>query len=188
MSLWKTDCVLLGHKGDSGTVLTFDVTPAINRWEGCLVKVIHKRPGEDTGYFAETVLDGHVLKWTVTDVDTAIAGNGSCEMLVMDGERLAYSCIAKTLIKPSEADTDPTKPPYSWEDIALYAERAETAADNAEHYADIAQAAVATKGYYWFELDEHGNMWCNYIENPEGLTFSVDNQDPTGALYVEGGG
>ena len=113
MSMWKTDCVILGHKGDTGTELTFDVTPAINSWPGCTVEIMVKRPGEDTAYLAATELEGSTLTWTVQASDTAIEGYGDAEMIVYSGSRIAYTCLVKTLIRESMAETDPSEDPMA---------------------------------------------------------------------------
>lgn len=146
---WGGD-IYLGVWGESRVrEITFDISSWIlTHGEGAL-QILVNRPGETlaTGepliYVATnvSVADG-IATWTVTDVDTAINGSGSCALVYMVGEDVVAKTPAyRTRIKDTLGHSGATVPSAleAWyTDIIQASATAQSAAERAEE----AQAAI----------------------------------------------
>lgn len=110
---------------------------------------------------AEQRMDGSVLVWTITNTDTAVAGEGEYEIIATGagGEQQA-SAHAKLYISDRAAGTPGVMPDYEkplLDQMAEYAQRAEDAAEKAESTGGLPDNSVPAQmlvsdgvgGAYW---------------------------------------
>lgn len=164
---WGGD-IYLGVWGES---LVREVTFDISSWvlahgEGTL-QILVNRPGEtlDTGeplvYVATdvSVADG-IATWTITDVDTAINGSGSCALVYLVGNDVVAKTPAyRTRIKDTLGHSGATVPPAleAWyNDILQASADAQSAAERAEDSLDKQPYPNAATGTWWRWNSEAG--------------------------------
>lgn len=98
------------------------------------------RPGEDDlPYNPNITLDGSVVVWQPSNIDTAISGRGFAELRYYVGNSLAKSKTYRTVIDPTPSEG--ADPPSAAED---WLERMEQAAVDATEAAGSAMAAEET--------------------------------------------
>ena len=94
--------------------VVFDVSGYIKQYPDATFTVLNQLPGEATAYPVPSVThDGDNVYWAVTNADLAKAGNGRCELLVMQGEVVAKSVIYLTRV--GEALDGAGEVPDQWE-------------------------------------------------------------------------
>ena len=142
--------IMLGVWGEENVrTVTFDISPWVAAHGPGVLQIIANRPGEtlDTGEplvyaVSDVSVDGGTATWTVTDVDTAIPGVGSCALVYMVGEDVvAKTPPYKTRIKDTLGHSGTTVPPAleAWyNDILQASADAQGAAERAQE----AQAAI----------------------------------------------
>lgn len=164
---WGGD-IYLGVWGESRVrEITFDISSWIlTHGEGTL-QILVNRPGEtlDTGeplvYAATdvTVVDG-IATWTVTDVDTAINGSGSCALVYLVGDDVVTKTPAyRTRIKDTLGHSGATVPSAleAWyTDIIQASAAAQSAAERAEGSLDKQPYPNAETGTWWRWNSETG--------------------------------
>ena len=134
--------VVLGYWGEhESREVVLDIGSLIRTWPELTPRLVAKRPGEADCYPCRTRLEGDTLYWTITDSDTAIAGNGECQVYMI-GENgvVGKSRIAQTVIRGGMEGAMMDTPPVAmqpWVDSVLEAgTRAESAAKRAEDAAE----------------------------------------------------
>lgn len=144
MSLWKKDCILLGHQGSSGEPLDIlvDMSKVLAVWPDAYVDIIVIRPGEDSShaYMADCCIEGQTLIWHVSAADTELAGYGSAEIVVTKGTDIVLSCVVKTKIRPNIGGLDlpdPPEPAEGWVQTVIDAKNAVMDAD-----AEVSELAI----------------------------------------------
>ena len=142
----------IGYQGENGTrCVVFDLSPFISEIGEGTASVIVQRHGETIPYVAtntETV--NQTLIWTLTDVDTSIAGYGYAQLryTVTDGN--VRTAVYKTVVYESLGAAGPTPNPMQdlIDEVQAFAEAAEAAATTATTAAssagDSATAASAS--------------------------------------------
>ena len=113
----------IGIQGEHlATTIEIDVTSKLNRWPGCVVSLLIKRPGDKEPYFADTTLNGAILTWPITRIDTAVAGEGQIEVQARKGDVLDKSVTGKFKVNPSLSGSASSEMPDfrpSWVDQIL---------------------------------------------------------------------
>ena len=135
----KITLIPIGKQGENNAV---SVLFCVSGWRGQYgdsgtFTLIHRRFGDETPYPVSISDAAEGIRWIISDVDTAFAGYGECELKYTVGDVVKKSVTWKT--KPEEAlapagDTPPD-PFESWYENIL------EAGEEAEGYADAAQAA-----------------------------------------------
>lgn len=114
----------------------------------------HKRRGDKIPYPVNLQRDGNVVTWIISDVDTAIRGDGTAQLMYMpdDTEILAHSTVVRTKTLKSNYEIGSTPDPYdNW-----MAELTELAGETA-HNASEAKAAEAGAKEAKADTEEHAN-------------------------------
>ena len=116
--------------------------------------LIARRETDSVPYPVSVTADESWVYWDLSDVDTAVAGQGACELQYYVGQVLAKSQTWRTQVYPSlgDAGEDPPDPYESWvEDVTRTvalavdeAQAAQSAAEMAQAAAEDAQAAAET--------------------------------------------
>ena len=103
-------------------------------------QLVALRRGDAAPYPAVITEDGDCVCWDVSDSDTAVAGQGKCELQYYVGDTLAKSAAYMTAVAPSLDPPGPAPDPYqSWiEEVLQAATDAEEAAERAEEAAERA--------------------------------------------------
>lgn len=146
MSIWKRDCILLGHVGDNQAHdIVVDVSSILKRWPSAYIEVAVLRPGESTPYLADTHVADGKLYWHVNNSDTAIVGYGKAELIAYVDGGIGYTCTVVTKIKPilpGLSTADPPEPAEWWiEQVIGYKAEAVEAAEAAEASATAAASS-----------------------------------------------
>lgn len=114
--------------------------------------LLAQRHGEGAPYPVVITEDESAVYWDVTNVDTAIAGTGHCELHYYVGDTLAKSQIWSTQVRASlGAAGEAPEPCANWieemetkaADLERYNSEAKDAAQEAEDSAAAAREAVA---------------------------------------------
>lgn len=113
----KLSRLALGRQGENAaTVIEIDISEWMAQWPYADIQVLHQRYDEDVPYEVETVLDGSVLVWTVTDTDTAIPGKGYAEIRALEGDMIKKSRRIETVVEEAlgSATGDAPSPLDNW--------------------------------------------------------------------------
>lgn len=165
----KLSRLALGRQGENAaTVIEIDISEWMAQWPYADIQVLHQRYDEDVPYEVETVLDGSVLVWTVTDTDTAIPGKGYAEIRALEGDMIKKSRRIETQVEEAMSGAVGTAP------------------DPLENWAAMLKIAIASatpqlviQGYY-ATLEE----LKTYVPHPKpGETYGVGYTYPYN-IYV----
>lgn len=124
--------ICLGKQGENlARVVRFD-EPSL--WKETFgegrCELLHQRSGDEAPYpVALNVEDGKVC-WKITNADTAVAGEGQCELHYLVDDVVVKSKIWVTSVLPSlgEAASEPPEPQKAWvEQVLEAAEKVESA-------------------------------------------------------------
>lgn len=146
MSIWKRDCILLGHVGDNQAHdITVDVSSILSKWPEAYIEVLVTRPTETQPYIADSHVDTATgkLYWHVNNSDTGIVGYGKAELVAVVDGGIAYTCTVTTKVKPildGLAQEDPPDPATWWVEEVI---TAGAAAEEAQEVAEAAAEAAA---------------------------------------------
>ena len=144
------EAIPLGHQGEKkARCLIWDVSSYIEEFGRGGVQVKVTQPETGIVYMATNVnLVEEEAKWTLTDVDTAKAGTGMCELYYTDQSNnvLAKSHVMRFWILPTQGDAGDTPSPYEdlIDTIAEYASTAQSASNAATASAARAETAAAS--------------------------------------------
>lgn len=84
------------------------------------IVLLHKRNTDKEAYPVAATVSGGVITWTVSSADTAIAGDGECELQFYSGDIVAKSRKWKTKVFPSIGEPGETPEAYQgWVDQLL---------------------------------------------------------------------
>ena len=143
----KQTAIPLGRRGENeATEIAFDVSFLRETYGEGTANAMVKRPGEDLAYPIVTTVDGELIVWIVSSADTAIKGNGKCELYWTNDDGLAKTIVWTTIIEEDIGDPAdaPPEPGKSWgEKVIAASERAEQAAEAAEDAQRSAEDAAA---------------------------------------------
>lgn len=116
------DVIRVGVQTENGVEeIGFDVTPWLTRWPGMALSVWATLPGQSDAYMAHARMEGSVLYWDVTDIDTQLPGRGKVEIMgrTEDGtvKKLTGDGVITIIHKTTTATTqDPPLSPPTWVD------------------------------------------------------------------------
>lgn len=142
-----TQNIIIGRRGTWDTEqIVFDVSYLIESYGSGSAELLVKRPVDETAYPAVTTLEGNLLTWAVSDVDTVYKGHGECELYWYVGNALAKSVIYSIAILRDIGETTETPPdPYeTWIDHLV--DLASETQQNAQAAAESAQEAETAQG------------------------------------------
>lgn len=153
--------LFLGHQGEKLALrVVFDITEWIDTYGNGTAHLLHQRKGDAEPYPVGTVQEGSVVRWDVSEADTAVEGSGKYELHFYTGEALVKSVTGETLVRGAlQYGAEPPEAVQLWldhvaeEEHKIYQAVADTeaardaavgAADNAAASAQTAGAAAAT--------------------------------------------
>lgn len=161
-------CILhIGRQGENlAKRILFPVQKVIEAYGNGTFQLVNRRFREKTPYPVEVTFEDGIVYWEVTNVDTAIAGDGECELQFYVNDVLAKPFRFRTSVETSisgEGTGDVPEPGQSWVDQAI--EAGMSAAESA------AQAQAAADSILNLEVDEE--------TTPAGSGISVSKEvDP----------
>ena len=132
--------IAIGVQTEEGVcAIDFDCSAWLESWPDLSLSAVHTRPGEMASYPVETEMDGTVLRWKVSAVDTEIAGQGVIEIIGQASGKRKLSGKTCTHIEETST-TETTEPP---EAMQPYIQRVQDAAERAEDAATEAASSMA---------------------------------------------
>lgn len=175
--------IKLGRRGENqARKVVFDV---LGKWregygEG-VASLIVQRNGDAQPYPVTVTEEDGALVWLVSNVDTAVAGEGAAELRYTVGDTIVKSQIYKTRVRETLEDSGETPPPayQSWVDEVLQA-----AAD--------AETAVSKMPYVdettgnWFKWDATAGAFADTGVAATGPQGEVGPKGDTGAQGPKG--
>ena len=135
----------IGRLGENEyTRILFPISDYLSMYPQAHFTLLNQLPGESQAYpVGSTATDDQYLYWTVTSTDLTKAGDGRCELIVLQGDVVAKSVIYMTHVdKTLDGGGDPPEAWVSWmERLAGIAADAETSATDAAGSATAAETA-----------------------------------------------
>lgn len=194
--------IKLGRRGENqARKVVFDV---LGKWregygEG-VASLIVQRNGDAQPYPVTVTEEDGALVWLVSNVDTAVAGEGAAELRYTVGDTIVKSQIYKTRVRETLEDSGETPPPayQSWVDEVLQAAAdAETAVSKMPYvdettgnwfkwdatagaFADTGVAATGPQG----EVGPKGDTGAQGPKGETGATGATGPQGPAGPANV----
>lgn len=144
-----THPIYLGYcQKNNVRVIEIDVSPIEEEYPGCVYEVFVQRPGEKTGYTADTTAENGIITWTLTSFDTYIAGDGKIMVRAKQGHAVKKTVTMTTITGEAlDAQINSSAPSESipgWLDQALSAAGdARDSAKAAQTEADKATVSAA---------------------------------------------
>ena len=113
-------------------------------------ELLHQRNGDVAPYPVVLTIEDGVPYWYVTNADTAVEGEGMCELRYIVDDKVIKSCTYVTDVIPGLGDgTEPPEPYESWVDVVITStEIAKDSADIAKDHADIAKDHAEEASYH----------------------------------------
>lgn len=140
----------LGRRGERFVrCVQFDLSHWMETYGSGRVELSVQRSGENSPYPVALELSGSIASWILSDVDTAVAGNGKCRLTYFVGDGIAHSRTWTTIVENTLADPvgDPPEREKAWVDevLAVGAASKQNAEDAAKSAALAEQAANDVK-------------------------------------------
>lgn len=130
--------VNLGNQGENrAKALEFDLSDWASAYGSGTVQVLMQRPGEEAPYISEADFADGILTWPITNLETAIAGEGRLQIMYRVDGAVVKTLTIQTRVEPSLGET--TDPPDPW---AGWVDRVVEAAEAAEHSTQSAQVSA----------------------------------------------
>lgn len=196
--------IKLGRRGENqARKVVFDV---LGKWregygEG-VASLIVQRNGDAQPYPVTVTEEDGALVWLVSNVDTAVAGEGAAELRYTVGDTIVKSQIYKTRVRETLEDSGETPPPayQSWVDEVLQAAAdAETAVSKMPYvdettgnwfkwdatagaFADTGVAATGPQG----EVGPKGDTGATGATGPQGPKGETGPRGPQGGQGIQG--
>ena len=151
----KTTVLPLGKQGENlaEKIIFTDPISWLKGYGPGTVQLLNQRPGEDTPYpvVISEESDGS-YSWAVTAADTALAGQGKCELRYLSGDTVVKSLIWSTIVNDALGEPSDTPPEsqQGWVDQVL------AAGTSAQDAAKRAEAAAINQPY---PNEETGTWW-----------------------------
>lgn len=144
----------LGRQGENlARTVEIDVSVMLAQWPDASITLLVKRKHDAEPYIADTTVEGGVLIWPITKVETADAGDGKLEIRATYGEVIAKSATGSFRVTASltGSGTEPPETEQGWVEKVLAAgagveqnaSLASEAADRAEAAAETAESSIA---------------------------------------------
>ena len=146
----NTKVIYLGRQGENlARTIEIDVSSMLMKWPDATISLLVQRNQEDTFYLAPVVIENGILKWTITNADTEIAGIGKIEVRAIRDDAIMKSATMKICVENSlgGTETDVPDPVQTWVDTIVAAsvqakQSAEDASGSATNAAGSAAAAA----------------------------------------------
>lgn len=143
----NTKVIYLGRQGENlARTIEIDVSSMLMKWPDATISLLVQRNQEDTFYLAPVVIENGILKWTITNADTEIAGIGKIEVRAIQDDAIMKSATMKICVENSlgGTETDVPDPAQTWADtIVAASEQAKQSAEDALA-SELAAAEVET--------------------------------------------
>ena len=182
----------IGRRGENkARRVVFDLSSFAKSYGAGTASITVQRPGDNAVYPLKPEQDGDNIIWTVTDIDTAYAGEGKVELVYTVGDVVAKSVTWQTRIAESVGDPGEVPEPVpDWvKDVQGVGAAAQTAASDAADAArraeDAAQRAELASGS--MEIG-NGLIWNGKkLEVDTADKAEQDNTKPitSAAVYTE---
>lgn len=120
----NTKVIYLGRQGENlARTIEIDVSSMLMKWPDATISLLVKRNHEDTFYLAPVVIENGILKWTITNADTEIAGIGKIEVRAIQDDAIMKSATMKICVENSlgGTETDVPDPVQTWVDTIVAA-------------------------------------------------------------------
>ena len=158
----------LGKQGENLARIVYFEEPSL--WKGSFgegkCELLHQRYGDAAPYPVVLEVEDDKVCWKITNADTAVVGEGKCELRYSVDGAVVKSKTWTTTVLPSLGEdlAEPPEPQKAWVDQVLEAaERAEEAAERAEH-------SGGGGGGYTEEVDPTVHPWA---KEPKKPTYSA---------------
>lgn len=201
------DLIRIGYRGENNArYADIDISALLEMWPDCYPTLVHKRKGDSDVYPVATELNGTMLRWTFSSMDSAVKGFGQAQVLMMneDGSVLGKSEIYRTLTEDS-LDTGKKAPvaPQNWVDSILAkvaeseknakkaeksAEEASKSESSAEFQVGLAANRADQARQYAEQAAEASAGIGNVKAEAERATAEARQQAEAAALYAFGAG
>ena len=120
----NTKVIYLGRQGENlARTIEIDVSSMLMKWPDATISLLVQRNQEDTFYLAPVVIENGILKWTITNADTEIAGIGKIEVRAIQDDAIMKSATMKICVENSlgGTETDVPDPVQTWVDTIVAA-------------------------------------------------------------------
>lgn len=114
--------IVLGKQGENhARKISFtDAKVWVNMFGEGRFELLHQRNGDSVPYPIKLNTEGDVPQWHISSVDTAIAGNGECELRYIVGDTIVKSCTFITEVAPGLAEGIEVPDPFkAWIDEVI---------------------------------------------------------------------
>ena len=114
--------IVLGKQGENhARKISFtDAKVWVNMFGDGRFELLHQRNGDSVPYPIELNTEDGVPYWCISSVDTAIAGNGECELRYIVGDTIVKSCTFTTEVAPGLIEGTEIPDPFkAWVDEVL---------------------------------------------------------------------
>ena len=181
----------LGKQGENlATAVAFDVSAFLCEWPGASVALAVQPPEGDAYPAALTLVDG-APAWLITSADTAQAGDGKCELLILKDETIKKSVTFHTRVLPSIPAAGEAPQP-----VAGWIESAQAALGGVEEALAAANAAAGkiagmtvdaeAANSPGAEISEENGHYHIQFDLPRGETGPQGPKGDTGAQGPQG--
>ena len=160
--VWQpyNEILQLGIRGENeATEIRFNIASLIREYGEGTVVVMARRFEDASAYPVVANRDGKIVTWVVSDIDTAIAGSGKCELFYYVGSTLAKTVSYDTVVEDDIGEAVDEAPDAigTWVDT-LTALGVETLR-NADQAAQSAADAEAAAEHYPKIIDGYWYVW-----------------------------
>ena len=152
--------IILGRQGENNaTTIEIDVSEWLAEYPNATINILAERNGDTSPYIAVTSVADGILRWVITESDTALSGRGKAEIRATIDDVIKKSAVAVTIVIPSlegEPTPTPPEPAQSWVDEVLAAaEGIENMSATAEVDNNVGTPSVTVTKT---TVDEHTNL------------------------------
>ena len=193
----RPGAIQIGVQGENEAEgVAFDVTPWVTDYGLGTAYIYNQRNGDAAPYFKELPITSsdevYTATWIYDDVDTAVAGEGTCQLIYVKGDVVKKTAkyVTETGKSLGEATGDIPDP---YEDLladarAIYQlmvgqrEATQQAATNAHEYELAAKSAKDDAAASAASAAESATIAGNVFQVAGNVTFPVDPD--TGAAYM----
>lgn len=180
--------LVIGRQTETGVeMVQFDCTAWLSIWPDMEISVWPMRPGEIAAYPAIVERAGNIITWTITDVDTAVDGEGSVEVMGMADGKRKLSARAVTHILASGLGNTQERPEGArpWVDEVLdAAKRTEYAAAEAAEVS-VHPPIIGDNGNWWL-WDATSNAYVDSGKPSQGAGGGSSDVEIDTTLSVPG--
>ena len=149
--------IQLGRLGENeARKVKFLIGNVLYEHPGATFTVVNMRKGDAAAYpvpAGQLSAEGNILYWNLTSADLSKQGEGKCELIAMDGEKICKSWIYETFVDAAlDGSGTPPEPWVSWvQEVTDAAEQATAAAallENASAAAETLEPGESATASY----------------------------------------